>query len=85
MWLANCVARMFVLTLYNLYSNWNRYLEFDSIINEKHYDFYGSKSHNIPIVFPILIVCANSMHSKAKATVSTHMYPLHSGFFVQFW
>jgi len=43
-----------------------RFLQYDSIVNERDYDYYGSRVHNIPMDFPILIACANSMHSRAK-------------------
>ena len=55
-----------VLTIYACKGNWTRYRQFDSIVNERDYDYYGSKTHHIPVMFPIIIACANSMHSLAK-------------------
>ena len=56
----------FIATVYAFKGNWLRYRQFDSIINERDYDFDGSKQHNVPVQFPIITACSNSMHSVDK-------------------
>jgi len=49
-----------------VYNNYLRYLKYDSILNERNYDHYESKVRNISTAFPIVIACANSVHSLSK-------------------
>lgn len=53
-------------TVHYVLQNWKRFLLFDSIVVQRSFDYYASKQHNLSTMYPIIVVCANSMHSKDK-------------------
>ena len=56
----------FCFTIREASDNWRRFVTYDSIVVQRSFESHASKVQNISVSFPLITVCSNSMHSKAK-------------------